>query len=63
MPKNSDTQSINDVMSLTSIVPSWLDNQNNPQQIKQNINNLIAQIQNGGKKSTKKLSKKKSKKY
>ncbi len=57
LPKNSDNQSIKDVLSATSALPSWLNSADkNPKNLKKDINNLLHELQ-GGKKSSRKTSK------
>ncbi len=57
LPKNSDNQSIKDVLSATSALPSWLNSADkNPKNLKKDINNLLHELQ-GGKKSSRKSSK------
>ena len=63
LPKNSDNQSIKDVLSATSAVPAWLNNADkNPKNLKKDIGNLLQEMQGGKKKGSKKSSKKGSKK-
>ena len=61
LPKNTNPESIKDVLSATSAVPAWLNGQqNNGKSVKKDILNLVDQLKGGAK--AKKLSKKSSKK-
>jgi hypothetical protein len=60
LPKNGNAETIKDVLSATSAVPTWLNGSNKKaSNLKKDILNLVGEIQGGGKK---KVSKKSSKK-